>query len=71
MQLIYSVNFKTIPLLLVAAIWYLFFTTILSIGQYYIERHYARGSSRELPPTVMQRMRTQALSLGRPRSGWG
>ncbi len=70
-QLIYSVNFKTIPLLLVAAIWYLFFTTILSIGQYYIERHYARGSSRELPPTVMQRMRTQALSLGRPRSGWG
>src|SRR5205085_5690476 len=31
-QLIYSVNFKTIPLLLVAAIWYLFFTTILSIG---------------------------------------
>src|SRR3954447_22135262 len=43
-QLIYSVNFKTIPLLLVAAIWYLFFTTILSIGQYYIERRYARGA---------------------------
>jgi polar amino acid transport system permease protein len=56
-QLIYSQNFKTIPLLLVAALWYLFFTTILSIGQYYIERHYARGSSRDLPPTPLQKLR--------------
>ena len=47
-QLIYSVNFKTVPLLLVAAIWYLFFTTVLSIGQYYIERHYGRGLSRDM-----------------------
>jgi polar amino acid transport system permease protein len=58
-QLIYSVNFKTIPLLLVAAIWYLFFTTILSIGQYYLERHYGRGSARELPPTPFQRLRAR------------
>jgi polar amino acid transport system permease protein len=62
-QLIYAQNFKTIPLLIVAALWYLFFTTLLSIGQYYIERHYARGSSRELPPTPLQRIRT--LTLGR------
>jgi polar amino acid transport system permease protein len=61
-QLIYSVNFKTIPLLIVAAIWYLFFTTILSIGQYYIERHYARGSSRDLPPTPLQRLRMMTLA---------
>jgi polar amino acid transport system permease protein len=61
-QLIYSVNFKTIPLLLVAAAWYLFFTTILSIGQYYIERHYARGTTRELPPTALQKLRTMALA---------
>ena len=58
-QLIYSVNFKTIPLLLVAAIWYLFFTTILSIGQYYLERHYGRGSARELPPTPFQKLRAR------------
>ena len=57
-QLIYSVNFKTIPLLIVAALWYLFFTTLLSIGQYYIERYYARGAARELPPTAIQKMRT-------------
>ena len=72
-QLIYSVNFKTIPLLLVAAIWYLFFTTILSIGQYYIERYYARGASRELPATALQRVRAQMIGLrspsGRPGGG--
>jgi polar amino acid transport system permease protein len=66
-QLIYSVNFKTIPLLLVAAIWYLFFTTILSIGQYYIERYYARGASRELPPTALSRLRLQIWARSRER----
>jgi polar amino acid transport system permease protein len=37
------VNYKVIPLLLVASIWYLAATTVLSIGQYYLERHYGRG----------------------------
>ena len=37
-QLIYAVNYRQIPLLLVASIWYLIVTTVLSIGQYYIER---------------------------------
>lgn len=56
-QLIYSVNFKQIPLLLVASIWYLIFTSILSVGQYYIERHFGRGSSRNAPMTPLQRLR--------------
>ena len=30
-------------------------TSILTVGQYYIERHYARGSNRILPPTPLQR----------------
>lgn len=42
-QLIYADNFKTIPLLLTASIWYLFVTSILTVGQYYIERHYSKG----------------------------
>jgi ABC-type arginine transport system permease subunit len=41
--LIYSVTFQQIPLLIVASIWYLAATTVLSIGQYYVERHYGRG----------------------------
>jgi polar amino acid transport system permease protein len=62
-QLIYAQNFKQIPLLIVASLWYLFFTTILSIGQYYIERYYARGSSRELPLTPWQRLRRNVLAM--------
>lgn len=42
-QLIYSTNFQTIPLLIVASIWYLVLTTILSVGQHFVERHFARG----------------------------
>ena len=49
-QLIYNQNFLIIPLLLVATIWYVVLTTILSVGQYYVERHYARGSNRPRPP---------------------
>jgi polar amino acid transport system permease protein len=43
---IYSSEFNTIPLLLVASFWYLLITTLLSIGQHYIERYYGRGFER-------------------------
>jgi polar amino acid transport system permease protein len=56
-QLIYSVNYRVIQLLLVACIWYLVLTTIATIGQYYVERRYARGAARELPETPVQRLR--------------
>lgn len=42
-QIIYSVNFKTIPLLITASIWYLVCTSVLYVGQYYLERYYGRG----------------------------
>lgn len=45
-QLIYTANFQTIPLLIVASLWYLVLTTILSIGQHYLEKHFARGDCR-------------------------
>ena len=56
-ELIYAVNFKQIPLLLTISIWYLIFTTVLSVGQYYIERRYGRGTARAQPPTPLQRLR--------------
>jgi len=43
-----GVIFRPIPLLLVAATWYLFFTSILMVGQYYLEKYFARGSTRKL-----------------------
>jgi polar amino acid transport system permease protein len=54
---IYSRNYEVIPLLVVASIWYLVMVTILSIGQHYIERHFARGSSRNQPRGPVQIVR--------------
>ncbi|MFG2059137.1 amino acid ABC transporter permease [Micromonospora sp. NPDC048930] len=48
-QSIYNRTFQTIPLLLVACVWYLVITSILYVGQSFIERHYARGSNRHTP----------------------
>lgn len=42
-QLVYSANFKTIPLLIAASMWYLLVTSVLSLGQFFIERHFNRG----------------------------
>jgi polar amino acid transport system permease protein len=56
-QLIYARTYQTIPLLIVASIWYLAVTSVLSVGQYYIERYFGRGTSRETPLTLLQRIR--------------
>ncbi|MDA8290795.1 MAG: amino acid ABC transporter permease [Actinomycetota bacterium] len=55
-QQIYARTYQTIPLLIMASIWYLVLTTVLTVGQYYVERHYARGASYALPPTPFQRL---------------
>ena len=67
-QLIYSAPgssgaFQTIPLLIVASIWYLIVTSVLTGGQYYLERFYARGATRELPPTPLQRLRRMLFTF--------
>ena len=36
-------TFNPIPLMIVASIWYLFFTSILMVGQYFLEKRFARG----------------------------
>jgi polar amino acid transport system permease protein len=54
-------NFRPIPLLLVASTWYLAMTSVLMIGQYYLERHFARGQSRTVTARMMRaQLRAQA-----------
>jgi polar amino acid transport system permease protein len=43
-----GVIFEPIPLLLVAATWYLAVTSVLMVGQFYLERYFSRGASRKL-----------------------
>jgi len=54
---IYSTNLKVLPLLIVASIWYLVLTSVATVGQYYLERRFARGSRHDLDPTALQRLR--------------
>ena len=59
-QEIYDVNYLVIPLLIVASIWYLVMTSVLYVGQYFIERRYGRGFSRAEQLTMRERW----LSIG-------
>jgi polar amino acid transport system permease protein len=70
-QVIYGRNFKTIELLAVASVWYLICTTVLTIGQYYIERHYARGAKRNTPPSRLEYFVKHILPLRSPREEGG
>jgi polar amino acid transport system permease protein len=45
-QLVYHRTYQVIPLLMVATVWYTVVTSVLGVGQYYVEKHYARGSER-------------------------
>lgn len=61
-----SANFFIIELLFVVSAWYLFMTSILTFGQFYLERYFARGSQRELPPTPIQRLKRMLFQFHAP-----
>ena len=62
-----SVIFQPVPLLLVAAAWYLLITSILMVGQFYLERYYSRGVSRKLTDqTARDAGKSADAGRGRP-----
>jgi polar amino acid transport system permease protein len=61
-----SSNFRVVELLFVASLWYLALTSVLTVGQYYLERYFARGSQRELPPTPLDRFRRLLFTFHGP-----
>jgi polar amino acid transport system permease protein len=61
-QLIYSQNFKQVPLLIVVCVWYLAITTLLSLGQAALERHYGRGVKRTRKETKPMRLAKLAVA---------
>ena len=56
-QAISSYNFRIEELLIVVSIWYLICTSVLTVGQYYLERYFGRGAAQDPPPTPFQRFR--------------
>jgi polar amino acid transport system permease protein len=65
-QNIAGANFAIVELLIVASLWYLVLTSVLTVGQYYLERHFARGVEHELPLTPFQRFRRLVLTIHGP-----
>ena len=45
-EIIYGTNYQTIPLLIVASIWYLAMSTVLSVLQHAVEKVYGRSTNR-------------------------
>ncbi|MFI9344249.1 amino acid ABC transporter permease [Streptomyces sp. NPDC052773] len=45
-QLVYHQTYQVIPLLMVATVWYTVVTSVLGVGQHYVEKRYARGTER-------------------------
>jgi polar amino acid transport system permease protein len=61
-QGIYTSNLQIIELLFTVALWYLVLTSLFSIGQFYLERRFSRGASRNVTLTPLQKLRA---NLGR------
>ena len=64
-----SANFDVVELIFVVSIWYLAMTSILTVGQFYLERYFARGSQRALPATPIQRFRRMLFTGHLPPPG--
>ena len=72
-QSIYNQStFLVVPLLVTASIWYIFMTSVLYVGQYFLEKRYGRGTNRNVAArpgqrllmTVMRRDESGAGALG-------
>lgn len=63
-QLIFTQTFETIPVLITASLWYLFCTTILTMVQSRIEKHYARGVRGVTPPPSSPSLLKKLLGRG-------
>lgn len=70
-SVIYGRTQRVLPMLVVAAVWYVVLTTVVTVVQYHVERRFARGAVRTLPPTPLQRVRSELTAVlsrfGAPR----
>ncbi|WP_062992989.1 amino acid ABC transporter permease [Nocardia anaemiae] len=63
-QLIYARTYETIPLLIVASLWYLVMTLVLSYPQSQLEKRYSRSASR-LPRKAKRAVLTDSEGIAR------
>lgn len=56
--------FEPVPMLMVAATWYLAVTSVLMVGQYYLERYFSRGASRKLTTKQLEALAKAQAGTG-------
>ena len=62
-----SRTFQPFPMYVAATLWYLLLTSVLLVGQYYLERHYSKGFGRS--GRARQRLRNLTAESGSTTSG--
>ena len=51
------------PSVAVATVWYVILTSVVSVIQFYVERHFSRGALRTVPPTPWQKLQAGLRDL--------
>ncbi|MHA3685355.1 amino acid ABC transporter permease [Leucobacter sp. HY1910] len=57
-----AVTYEPVPMLIVASVWYLLVTSILMVGQFYLERHFAKGVLQR-PDVMKPTVETSSISV--------
>jgi polar amino acid transport system permease protein len=68
-QNVYVRTYQTIPLLIVASLWYLAVTSVLTVGQYFVERRYSRGAARPRVPWIWRKLGENLRYVRPPSAG--
>ena len=66
-QTIYARTFETMPLLMVVSLWYLGITSVLTFGQFFLERHFSEGKQVRMSLTQRLAGRTSMRKGGSQR----
>jgi polar amino acid transport system permease protein len=66
-QAIINTTYATVPLLLLGSLWYLAMTSVLTIGQYFLERRYGRGTVFGQPQQTLPQRLWRSLRYLRPQ----
>jgi polar amino acid transport system permease protein len=65
-QSIINATYITVPILIMISLWYLAMTSILTVGQFYVERYYGRGAYRYTQRATLAERLWRALRYRRP-----
>lgn len=68
-QSIYARTFQTIPMLIVVSLWFLAITSVLTVGQHYLEQHFSQGTSQSVRERGWARWRRPAMTAGPATDG--